>query len=657
MVGNRGVREGAYAAAGAQLLSLVPARGLWVDANFKESQLAAMRPGQPATVVADVLPGETFAGRVASLAPATGAQFSVIPAENATGNFTRIVQRVPVRILLDGDGSRLGRLRPGLSVTATVDLREPGRGLTAMAAEPAELSPGRKVFAFAVMCVGFFIALLDIQIVSSSLQDIGGGLSASRDELAWVQTSYLIAEIVVIPLSGWLSRVMSTRWLFCASAAGFTATSLLCGWAWDIESMIAFRALQGFLGGSMIPTVFTAAFAFFPGPKITVAAATDRLPRLAGARPSGPRSAAGSPPATPGTGCSSSTSSPGPLVAILVPLLVRIDKPDLSLLKGADYLGMVLMALFLGSLEYVLEEGPRWDWFGDATIRACAWIALVAGIGFVWRSLTFANPVVDLRALREPQLRARLLLLLRHRRRHLRHHLPDAALPRPGARLRRARDRARDLLDRRVPGDGDPALHLVRQAGRPALAADGRARLLRARRCGCSRPITHDWGWRELLLPQALRGFAQQFAVAPTVTLTLGGLPPARLKLASGLFNLMRNLGGAIGIAACGTILNDRANLHFLRLAEHLTPARADVAGPARRHGRALRRASSAATRRTATTAALERLWSLTWREAQVLTYADAFLAVAACFALATAMVPLMRKPAPRQAAAAAEAH
>ena len=96
-------------------------------------------------------------------------------------------------------------------------------------------------------------------------------------------------------------------------------------------------------------------------------------------------------------------------------------------------------------------------------------------------------------------------------------------------------------------------------------------------------PITHDWGWRELLLPQALRGFAQQFAVAPTVTLTLGGLAPDRLKLASGLFNLMRNLGGAIGIAACGTILNDRANLHFLRMAEHLTTANAAVAVTQRR--------------------------------------------------------------------------
>jgi DHA2 family multidrug resistance protein len=118
------------------------------------------------------------------------------------------------------------------------------------AAATGEISMREKIFAFAAMCVGFFIALLDIQIVSASLADIGGGLSASPDEIAWVQTSYLIAEIVVIPLSGWLSRVMSTHWLFCISAAGFTATSLLCGWAWDIQSMIVFRTLQGFLGGS-----------------------------------------------------------------------------------------------------------------------------------------------------------------------------------------------------------------------------------------------------------------------------------------------------------------------------------------------------------------------------------------------------------------------
>jgi membrane fusion protein (multidrug efflux system) len=121
VIGNRSARTGAYASIGTQLISLVPAQGLWVDANFKESQLSGMQAGQPVKVRADVLPGHEFAGHVASLAPATGAQFSVLPAENATGNFTKIVQRVPVRIALEGDGSMLGRLRPGLSVSVAVN--------------------------------------------------------------------------------------------------------------------------------------------------------------------------------------------------------------------------------------------------------------------------------------------------------------------------------------------------------------------------------------------------------------------------------------------------------------------------------------------------------------------------------------------------------
>jgi membrane fusion protein, multidrug efflux system len=124
VVGNRSARAGAYATVGAQLLAIVPAHGLWVDANFKESQLARMRRDQPVGIIADAVPGVTFHGRVASLAPATGAQFSVIPPENATGNFTKIVQRVPVRILLDDDGAELGELRPGLSVVVRVDERK-----------------------------------------------------------------------------------------------------------------------------------------------------------------------------------------------------------------------------------------------------------------------------------------------------------------------------------------------------------------------------------------------------------------------------------------------------------------------------------------------------------------------------------------------------
>jgi membrane fusion protein (multidrug efflux system) len=122
-IGNRAAQVGAYVKAGGYLLSVSPAQGLWVDANFKEDQLARMKPGQEADVVADVVPGQMFHGHVLSLSPGTGAIFSIIPPENATGNFTKIVQRVPVRILLDGNDATLGTLRPGLSTTVSVDTR------------------------------------------------------------------------------------------------------------------------------------------------------------------------------------------------------------------------------------------------------------------------------------------------------------------------------------------------------------------------------------------------------------------------------------------------------------------------------------------------------------------------------------------------------
>ena len=122
-IAARAGQIGAYTTIGTALLSIVPAHGLWVDANFKEDQLARMRPGQSASFIADVLPGRTFTGRVLSLAPATGAIFTVIPPENATGNFTKIVQRVPVRIEVDDGDGTLGLLRPGLSTTVSVDTR------------------------------------------------------------------------------------------------------------------------------------------------------------------------------------------------------------------------------------------------------------------------------------------------------------------------------------------------------------------------------------------------------------------------------------------------------------------------------------------------------------------------------------------------------
>lgn len=507
-----------------------------------------------------------------------------------------------------------------------------------------------KILAFGTMCVGFFIATLDIQIVSASLRDIGGGLSAGADETAWVQTSYLIAEIVVIPLSGWLSRVMSTRWLFCVSAAGFTLTSLLCGWAWDIQSMIVFRALQGFLGGSMIPTVFTTAFFYFGGHQRVIAAAV--IGSIASLAPTlGP----------PIGGWITDNYSwhwlffvnlvPGLFITVMVPVLVRIDRPNLDLLRNADYSGMALMAVFLGCLEYTLEEGARWDWFGDPTIRATALVSAVAGIAFLWRSLTYAHPVVDLRALKSRNFALGCLFSFVS---GIGIYATIYLTPLFLARVRgfSALDIGLAIFSTGVFQILTIPLYsfLARRVDLRWLLMAGLA--LFAVSMGEFAPIIHDWGWRELLLPQALRGMAQQLVVPPTVTLTLGGLAPERLKLASGLFNLMRNLGGAIGIAVCGTILNDRTNLHFLRLAEHLTAGNAAMDDVMRRmtardalalggdpvHGHAM---------------ALHTLWALTMREAQTLTYADAFLTIMVCFGAVTFLAPLLRKVgAPAQPAA-----
>ncbi len=255
----------------------------------------------------------------------------------------------------------------------------------------------KKIFAFASMCVGMFIALIDIQIVSASLRDIGGGLSAGDDETVWVQTSYLIAEIIIIPLSGWLARVMSTRWLFAASAAGFTLMSLLCGWAWNIQSMIAFRALQGLAGGSMIPGVHHR-FRLFSGQTAGHRRGDDRRPGL-------PRPYAGSNGgrldhrklqlalAVLYQRCSGDLHRGGSAAA------GKVDSADPTLLRGADYLSILLLALSLGCPEYTLEEGPRWGWFDDATLTTTAWVALLCGVAFVIRTLHHPQPVMDLRAL------------------------------------------------------------------------------------------------------------------------------------------------------------------------------------------------------------------------------------------------------------------
>jgi DHA2 family multidrug resistance protein len=503
----------------------------------------------------------------------------------------------------------------------------------------AATSGMRALLPFVVMCAGMFVALLDIQIVASSLQDIGGGLSAAQDQISWVQTAYLIAEIIVIPLSGWLTRVFSTRWLFAASAAGFTVASLLCGLAWTIDSMILFRALQGLLGASMIPTVFTSSFHYFQGPRRVYSAAV--IGTIASVAPTlGPVIGGWITDTLGWRWLFFINLAPGPMIAVLVPLLVKIDKPNLGLMKDADYPGIVLMAIALGCLEYVLEEGSRWNWFDDTTIRHLALIAAAAGILFVIRSLTFARPVLDLRALHDRNFALGCFLSF------VTGIGIFSTIYLTPLFLGYVRGFSAWQTGVAVFSTGAASL-----AGVPvyiALARKFDTRWLMMSGLACFGLamwsfsfITHDWGAGELLIPQIFRGFPQVFAVAPAVTLGLGSLPPERLKYASGLFNMMRNLGGAVGIAVCGAVLNARTNFHFAAIASQLTPANGAmmrmIDGMAHRYG------VNPGSPQAGHAAALKQLWHLAYREASTLAYADAFRAIMLAFIVATILVPLLR--------------
>lgn len=414
----------------------------------------------------------------------------------------------------------------------------------------------------------------------------------------------------------------------------------------------AISASACFLGGSMIPLVFTTAFFFFTGKQRVIAAAT--IGAVASLAPTlGPVIG----------GWITDISSwhwlfyinlvPGIFVAVAVPMLVKIDQPELSLLKGADYLSMVFMALFLGCLEYTLEEGPRWNWFSDSTILTTAWISGLAGLAFIGRTLHVANPIVDLRALKDRNFALGCFFsFVTGIGLFATIYLTPLFL---------GRVRGYGALDIGLAVFSTGVFQIMAIPLYAFLANRIDLRWIMMTGLGLFAmsmwdfsPITHDWGAKELMLPQALRGIAQQLAVPPAVTLTLGGLAPARLKHASGLFNLMRNLGGAIGIAACATILNDRTNLHFTRLAEHLNSTNESLNQWLFQVGNNF--AALGQSGDVGVTASLHQLWLLTFREAQTQTYGDAFLMIMVCFIIATTMVPLMRKVQP-PAAPSADAH
>ncbi|HEY8965444.1 MAG TPA: DHA2 family efflux MFS transporter permease subunit [Candidatus Methylacidiphilales bacterium] len=514
----------------------------------------------------------------------------------------------------------------------------------------SHLSDGRKLLLFALMAVGQFMALLDTQIVAASISDIQAGLAAAPDESSWVQTAYLIGEIVMIPLSGWLSRAFSTRWVFAVSAAGFTLSSILCGFAWNIESMIAARAIQGFVGGAMIPTVFATGFALFEGKKRAMVPAI--LGLLSSLAPTvGP---------TLGGWITDTLSwhwlffvniVPGIAITVAVPLFGAIDEPDLSMMKRFDYIGLALLTLFLGSLEYVLEEGYRWNWMDDPVIRAWTWASVLSGGLFVWRCLAHASPLVDLRLLANRTFGVSSMFIF-----ITGFGLFGGIYVLPLFLARVAAFDARQIGNA-VFVAGLSQVLIAPLVARLSQRMDLRVMLgtgfvVFALGVWMSSFVTSQWQGGEFFWPQIVRGFAILLCIVPATTMALGSLPPSGLKMGSALFNTMRNLGGAIGIACINTWINDRTNLHWHRLAENLRPGDPKVET-------ALRTVGDRIGAPAGDPHVLALLAGTVRREAVTMAFADVFWLMAVLFAGMVLLIPLLKKMAPNPGAAAAakEAH
>jgi DHA2 family multidrug resistance protein len=510
----------------------------------------------------------------------------------------------------------------------------------AVGAAPAEpvVTP-KLIAAFVALATGMFMAILDIQIVASSLNEIQAGLSASSDEIAWIQTAYLVAEIVMIPLTGFLGRALSTRYLFAICAAGFTLFSVLCAGSTSIGEMIVWRAAQGFIGGAMIPVVFSAAFTAFPKDRQAMIAAIVGL--IATLAPTvGP---------TIGGYLTSTFSwhwlflinvAPGIAVTIAVLIFVDFDQPDPSLLRRVDWTGLITLAAFLGSLEYVLEEGAGKDWFNDPVIVNFSIVALVSAVAFFWRAFTAKEPIVDMRAFADRNfwtgslfsfvlgvglygLVFLLPIFLARVRGYDAQEIGDTVFV-TGAFMMLAAPIVGGLSPK-----VDPRVLIGLGLGLFGLS------------CLQLVPVTSDWAFWELFVSQAVRGFAMMLCIVPSSILALGTLPPEHVKNASGLFNLTRNLGGAFGLAILTTLLNKRMDLHIERLHEAVNWARS----AATEQLATLTQGFSAVPGADAGRQALMVLQNKVRGQALVMAFSDVFLILAILFAATVLLVPLARKP------------
>ena len=412
---------------------------------------------------------------------------------------------------------------------------------------------------FILMCVGMFMAILDIQVVATSLPTIQEALGITPDAMSWVQTAYLIAEIIAIPLTGLLTRVFSLRWLFVGAVSIFTAASLGCAMSGSFHMLLAFRVLQGFFGGLLIPVVFSAVFLLFPARLHAVATTIGGVVAVL-APTIGPVVG----------GFITNTWSwpwlflinivPGIIAALMTPSLLPKQRMNLIELDKLDLLALMLLAVSLASLELGLKEAPKGGWLSSN----CIALLVLSGSCLtllIQRLLASPHPILRLGSFQRRSFTLGCVssfclgiglfgsvylmpVFLAFVRQHDAFEIGKIMLVTGVAQLIAA------PLVTALDGKVDARL----------LTSFGFALFSAGLAASAFQPASADY--QEMFWPQVVRGVGIMFCLLPPTRIALGDLPQAEVADASGLFNLMRNLGGAIGIALIDTIIYARVGLH-----------------------------------------------------------------------------------------------
>lgn len=522
-----------------------------------------------------------------------------------------------------------------------MDLGQTGISSSGKVTGPAsseDLISWRHWVGFGILLIGQFMAVLDIQIVASSLGELRASLGATVEEIALIQSSYLVAEVVMIPLSAWLARLMSIRVMFAGSAALFVLCSILCALAWNLESMIVFRAMQGFFAGALTPLSFATIFFMFPRSKHAIGVAIAGMITTTGIT-LGPAVGGWVTQAFSWEWIFLMNVGPGLIVVFGVLALIDVDKPQWHILPQIDIPGVILAGLFLGSLVILFDKGPEHDWFTTSWILQLTILMLLSGIAFVWRELTCRYPVVELRLFADVTFAAGCACSF----------ILGAAIVGSAYLTPAMLSIVRGFNSQQVG-----TIMMFTGAAQVLLApvASYLVQRLAARLVLCMGlsiliasliwhgQMTANMGMSELATPQFLRGLGIMLCFMPITIVAIGSVPLSSVRTASSLFNLFRSLGGAIGLSLVTTAQEARFDFHRERLLA--TVREGDIAANQWLAGLQQRIEDAYGIVRDPAAAALKVMNGFIEREVWVLTFNDMWMAMAGYCGITLLFLPFL---------------